>query len=144
MARAGAVIAIDHGAKRTGFAVADPLRVTVQPIGTFEGSGSGRELLDHIATLVADRDVAAFLVGLPRHADGSLGARALEVGGFMERLRARFPSIEVIAHDEHLSTKAAEDLLREAGFHGEHRKSRRDSWSALVILRDWIAAGEPH
>ncbi len=144
MARAGAVIAIDHGAKRTGFAVADPLRVTVQPIGTFEGSGSGRELLDHIATLVADRDVAVFLVGLPRHADGSLGARALEVGGFIERLRARFPSIEVLPYDEHLSTKAAEDLLREAGFHGEHRKSRRDSWSALVILRDWIAAGEPH
>jgi putative Holliday junction resolvase len=143
MARAGAVIAIDHGAKRTGFAVADPLRVIVQPIGTFQGSGTGRELLDHIATLVADRDVATFLVGLPRHADGSIGARALEVGGFIERLRARFPSIEVIPYDEHLSTKAAEDLLRDAGFHGEHRKSRRDSWSAMVILRDWIAAGEP-
>jgi putative Holliday junction resolvase len=143
MARAGAVIAIDHGTKRTGFAVADPLRITIQPIGNFEGPGSGRELIDHIASLVGERDVAVFLVGLPQHADGSLGARALEVGAFIERLRARFSSIEVIPYDEHLSTKAAEDLLREAGFHGQHRKARRDSWSALVILRDWIAAGEP-
>lgn len=143
MARAGAVIAIDHGTKRTGFAVADPLRVTVQPIGTFEGSGTSRELLDHISNLVGERNVAVLLVGLPQHADGSLGARALEVAAFMEQLRARFPAIEVVPYDEHLSTKAAEDLLREAGFHGQHRKARRDSWSALVILRDWIASGEP-
>ena len=36
-----------------------------------------------------------------------------------------------------------EDLLHEAGFHGDDMKARRDSWSALVLLRDWIETGEP-
>ena len=49
----------------------------------------------------------------------------------------------VTRQDERLSTKEAEALLRDAGHFGEERKARRDSWSALVILRDWIAAGEP-
>jgi RNase H-fold protein (predicted Holliday junction resolvase) len=34
-------------------------------------------------------------------------------------------------------------LLKEAGHHGEDRKARKDSMSAVVILRDWIEAGEP-
>jgi hypothetical protein len=33
--------------------------------------------------------------------------------------------------------------LRESGHHGSERKARRDSWSALVLLRDWIDSGEP-
>lgn len=141
MARRGSVIAIDHGSKRTGFAVADPLRLTASPIGSFEGSSA--KLLDHIAGLVDERDVAVFLVGHPRNMDGSVGARAADVDAFVAQLRARFPTIAVVLHDERLSTKAAEDLLRDAGHHGRERKARRDSWSALVILRDWIAAGEP-
>jgi len=48
-----------------------------------------------------------------------------------------------VFHDERLSTKSAEELLRETDLSPEERRARRDSISALVILRDWIAAGEP-
>lgn len=137
------VLAIDHGTTRTGFAAADPLRIAVAPIDPWRGAGDSQALLEHVAELLRERDVDTFLVGFPFNMDGSIGPRAREVQAFMERLRARFPDVRVVAQDERLSTKAAEDLLREAGHDWRARKELRDSWSALVVLRDWIAAGEP-
>ncbi len=136
-------IAIDHGEKRTGFAVADPTRIVSQPLDVYHGPGSSSGLLDHLQALVDERQVDTFVVGYPYNMDGTLGGRARSVEAFIERLQARFPQIAIIRQDERLSTKEAEELLREAGYHGEARKARKDSWSALVILRDWIGAGEP-
>lgn len=139
----GGVLAIDHGTRRTGFAVIDALRIAAHAIDPWQGPGSSQALLDHIEGLCRERTIATFLVGLPRNMDGSEGSRSTEVRTFLERLRAHFPATEVIAYDERLSTKAAEELLREAGHHGRSARQRRDSWSALVILRDWLASGEP-
>lgn len=139
----GGVLAIDHGTKRTGFAVVDALRIAAQPLEAFHGPGAGRELLEHVAGLLEERTIEVLLVGSPEGAAGSAGGRGAEVRGFADALRARFPALPVVLYDERLTTKEALDLLREAGFHGEDRKRRRDSWSALVLLRDWLASGEP-
>lgn len=138
----GSVLAIDHGSKRTGFAIADPLRIAVEPLEVWHGPGDGEELLARVAELLEDRTVTTFLVGHPLGTAGA-GPRATAAGALARRLRARFPDVAVVLHDERLTTKEAEDLLREAGFHGRARRERRDSWSALVLLRDWIACGEP-
>jgi putative holliday junction resolvase len=138
------VIAIDHGAKRTGFAVADGLRIAVVPLEPFAGGGSSDALLEHIAELLEERDVDTLLVGYPLRADGSKSARTLEVDRFVESLARRFPGIRVVRRDEHSTTREADLLLADEGYRGAERKRRRDSWSALVLLRDWIASGEPH
>ena len=143
MSAQGAVLAIDHGSKPTGFAVSDALRIATHALNTWSGAGGVEGLLDHIQELLEERTVATFVVGFPYNMDGTEGGRAAEVRLFAEKLRARFPSIEVVLHDDSFTTKAAEDLLRESGHHGQARKDRRDSWSALVILRDWIESGEP-
>ena len=135
-------LAIDHGNRRTGFAVADPLRIVTQPLDRFEGDQRA-DLLDHIADMLEERDVDVFVIGLPFNMDGSEGPRAAEVRAFGQELKQRFPRIAVAYQDERLSTKAAEELLREQGITGEARKRYRDSASAMVILRDWIEAGEP-
>ena len=139
----GSVLAIDHGQKRTGFAVADRERIVTTPLEVWHGPGDGDELLEHVAELLAERDVGAIVVGHPLDMDGGEGPRALAVRTFVTRLRERFPGVAVALQDERLTTKEAEDLLREAGHHGAARRSRRDSWSALVILREWLGAGEP-
>jgi putative Holliday junction resolvase len=139
----GAVLAIDVGTRKTGFAVADGLRIVTQPLDGVRAGESDPELLDHVAKLLSERDVATLLVGLPRNMDGSEGARASAVRAFAARLAGRFPGITIVAWDERLTTKAAEELLREAGYGGRAAKERKDSWSALVLLRDWIESGEP-
>jgi putative holliday junction resolvase len=137
------VLTIDHGTKRTGFATVDALRIAAVPLEAYHGPGEGGELLEHVARMLAERTIGVLLVGLPRNADGSEGARALEVRAFAARLAARFPQLEVVLHDEHLTTKAAEELLRESGTRRSDWKGRRDSMSALVLLRDWLESGEP-
>ena len=130
------VLALDHGTKRTGFAAADPLRIAVRPLG----SVATALVRERVESLLSERDVSTLLVGLPRNVDGSEGPRAGEVRAFAGRLAAWFPALEVVLWDEVLSTKAAEDLMREEGSAGS---ADRDAWSALVVLRDWLASGEP-
>ena len=139
----GGVLAIDHGTKRTGFAVVDALRIASHALDPWHGAGSSDALVAHVAKLCDERTIATFLVGFPYNMDGSEGPRAADVKLFGERLQKRFPAIEIVPWDERLTTKAAEELLREAGYHGDERKARKDSWSALVLLRDWIESGEP-
>lgn len=141
--RASGAIGIDHGSKRTGFAVADALRLHVAPLGTYHGPGDDPGLIEHIADLLRERDVGVLVVGMPYNMDGSLGPRAQSVQAFMDTLRARFEGVEVLAQDERLTTKEAEELLRDSGLSPKRRKAQRDSWSAVVILEDWIRAGEP-
>lgn len=142
-ARRRAVIAIDHGTKRCGFAVVDALRIAVHALEPYRGPGDASGLFDALARLLAERDVEAFLVGMPFNMDGSAGPRAAEVQRFAAQLARRFPGVRVIPYDERLTTKAAEELLREAGHRGADARARRDSWSALVLLRDWLESGEP-
>ena len=139
----GSVIALDPGVKRTGFAVVDPLRVTVEPLDVFHGPEAGEELLDHLDGLVSERTVEALLVGLPLGPDGGDTERSRAIRALCERLEARFVDLEVIPYDERLTTKEAEARLVEAGHTGSDRKARKDSWSAAVLLEDWIGSGEP-
>lgn len=138
-----AALAVDHGTQRTGFASTDPLRIATRPLDVWEGQGDDPALVEYVGRLAQEHQAETVLVGLPYNMDGSVGRRARDVLAFMARLRDALPGVEVLPQDERLSTKEAEALLLESGFHGEARKSRRDSWSALVLLRDWIEQGEP-
>jgi len=135
---AGSVLAIDHGERRTGFAATGPRRIAAHPLEAWSGPGDSTALLERVAELAAEREVATIVVGLPLNMDGSEGPRAAAVRVFLARLSERLPGVEVVAQDERLSTKEAEELLREAGHLRAELRARRDSWSALVILRDWL------
>ena len=135
------VLAIDPGTKKCGFAVADRLRIAVHALGVHHGPPEAQ--LDHVAALLEERDVRVLLIGLPLDREGKPGARARETEGFATRLRERFPALEVVGYDERLTTKEAEVRLRELGHRGARLKELRDSWSALVLLEDWIRSGEP-
>ncbi|MFT7668701.1 MAG: putative Holliday junction resolvase [Planctomycetota bacterium] len=139
----GSVIAVDHGTKRTGFASSDPLRIATRPLDVWHGAGDSLDLLEAVAERVEDHGAKTVLVGMPFNMDGTIGPRGADVLGFMARLQERLKDIRILPHDERLSTREAEELLKEAGHHGEARKARKDSWSALVLLREWIEQGEP-
>ncbi|MEM9379403.1 MAG: Holliday junction resolvase RuvX [Planctomycetota bacterium] len=140
-AAAKGAIGIDHGARRTGFATADAARIVVTPLDPAQGGNE--EVLGGIARILDERNVGHFVVGYPLRPDGTVGERAREVEAFIALLAARFPDVAIVRQDERLTTKEAEERLRDAGYHGPERKRRKDSWSAMVLLEDWIRAGEP-
>ena len=63
---------------------------------------------------------------------------AAEVTPFCNGPRERFPGVAIVLVDERLTTKEAESRLTEAGFRGGERKARKDSWSAALLLEEWI------
>lgn len=142
-ARRACALAIDHGSKKTGFAVADPLRITTTLLPTCRAAGDAPELLEHVARLLEEREVSHFVLGLPLNMDGSESPRAAEVRAFAARLAQRFPAVRIAFVDERLSTKEAEDVMRREGKRGAEARALRDGYSALVLLHDWVAAGEP-
>lgn len=137
---AGAVLAIDHGTKRTGFAVADALRITANPLEVWQGPGDSDALLDRIAELLEERDVATFVLGLPLNMDGTEGPRAADVRAFARRLAERFPAVTIQFVDERLTTKEAEELGRERRRQGLPPIGR-DALAALVLLREFLGRG---
>jgi putative Holliday junction resolvase len=143
MERKGGVLAIDHGTKRVGFAVVDGMRIAAHALEAWRGAGGEDGLVRHVGALLSERDVSVLLIGLPLDMDGGEGPRAAAVRAFGTRLAAHFSKLELVYHDERLTTKAAEELLREMGIKPSERRELKDSFSALVILRDWIESGEP-
>jgi putative Holliday junction resolvase len=135
----GGVLAIDYGDRKCGFASTDALRIALEPLGVLRHDGRDEVLFEHLEGLLAERDVEAFVVGLPVHMSGAPGQRAEIVRAFLARLRARFPRVAVYEWDERLTTKEAEARLRERGLRGRAAKAQRDAWSALVLLEDWLS-----
>ena len=136
----GGVLAIDWGTKKCGFAATDALHIAREPLGVLRHDGREESLLAHLARLLDERDVTTVLVGMPLGPDGRPGPQARSAAAFVERLRARFPALDVRVWDERLTTKEAESRLRERGLSGREIRAERDSWSALVLLEDWLAS----
>ena len=139
----GGILAIDYGTKKTGFAVADALRIAVRPLETLRVDGEGDELLEGVESLLDERDVSVILLGLPKSEGGGETEQAQRVRAFAGRLGEKFPDHELVLYDERLTTKEAESRMREAGLKGREAARLRDSWSAWVLLEDWIRSGEP-
>jgi putative Holliday junction resolvase len=138
-------LGIDYGTRRIGLAageddarVAFPLEAATQP--------SGPARLEHIAALVRERGVGAFVVGFPLNEDGSPSPMSARVDAFIAKLEKRF-GLPVYRVDEYLSSQAADVLSasRKAprGLRGQQaarRSGQRDSRAAALILQDYLNA----
>jgi len=126
------ILAIDHGARRTGFAVSDPLGITAQALDTFDASAGG-DILDHIARLVEAYDVDEIVVGHPVGLSGQIGEsaeRAAELAGLLEERFAR----KVTLWAERFSSEAAKRVLK-----GQRaKKSDVDKLAAVIILQSYL------
>ncbi|HET9651028.1 MAG TPA: Holliday junction resolvase RuvX [Usitatibacter sp.] len=132
---AGTVLAFDYGVKRIGVAVGETALGIASPIGAIdEESNSAR--FAHIAKLVSEWRPAAFVVGRPRHSDGSAHEVARLAEKFARRLVARH-RLPVVFVDETLSSAAAEQALRE-GRTRARRPGDVDAMAATIILQSYL------
>ncbi|HET9580661.1 MAG TPA: Holliday junction resolvase RuvX [Gemmatimonadales bacterium] len=132
---AGTVLAFDYGVKRIGVAVGETALGIASPLGAIrEESNSAR--FAQIARLVSEWRPAAFVVGRPRHSDGSAHEVARLAEKFARRLTARH-RIPVVFVDETLSSAAAEQALREARTRAR-RAGDVDAMAAAIILQSYL------
>lgn len=133
-------MAIDYGTRKIGLAVADELGITVRPLTTIRRQRMNRQqVFDRIAQLAAENEIGTLVVGLPLRADGTRGKAALQVEKFISELQSRL-SVPVVACNEFLSSREADEILRASGADCKTRRARSDEYAATVILRDYLDA----
>ena len=130
------ILAIDYGEKRIGLAVSDEMGITARGISVIERKSKQADL-DAIAAVVSEYGAGAIVVGYPLRLDGSAGIQCGKVDRFIASLR-EIISVPVIAWDETLSTKEAEELMREAGVKRKKKRDMVDRIAAAVILQDYL------
>lgn len=134
--RTGALAGLDLGTRTIGVAVSDGLRSVATPLDTIRRK-KFTEDADRLVTLLASRDIAGFVLGLPRNMDGTEGPRAQSTRAFARNFQAR-DGRPICFWDERLSTVAAERALLEADTTRKRRAEVIDHVAASYILQGML------
>lgn len=132
----GRIAAVDYGKKRVGIALADPLRMFAQPVGTYDP----RTAVEQLDRIRAEQGLETVVVGWPLMPDGSEGEATRRVQEYVNRLRNALPGVDVVRWDERYTSEIASTLMRESRPRRRPRKQEgsHDAAAAAVILQDYL------
>jgi putative Holliday junction resolvase len=137
------ILGVDVGRRRIGLAISDASGTLARPLETLTMTGLVPErAVDRVAAAVAslaseEDGLAAIVVGLPAHLDGSASDETLRVASFIDELKQR-TIIPIVAEDERLTSREAESRLALRQRDWRKRKSKLDAAAAAVILQDYL------
>ncbi len=124
---------LDLGTKTIGVAVSDRLLSSATPLHTIRRVKFSKDA-EALLQIIADREIGAIILGLPRNMDGSEGPRCQSTRAFVRNL-ARLTDLPIGYWDERLSTMAAERALLEADTSRKRRAEVIDHVAAGYILQ---------
>ena len=134
-----AILAFDYGEKRLGLAVSDLLLMTANPLPIINRSSFEKDV-EQIKKIVTEKEVGAFVYGLPLQMDGAEGATAAAAREFAAKIAEQIP-LPYLFWDERLSSKAVENfLIKEVDMSRAKRKQILDSSAACYILQGVLDA----
>lgn len=129
-----AIIGFDYGEKRLGIAVSDLLLMTANPIMILQRDTLAKDIAQ-IKQIVDQKEVGAFVFGLPLQMNGQEGETADAVRQFAAKLTEQIP-LPVLFWDERLSSRAVETfLIKEVDMSRSKRKQILDASAAAYILQ---------
>lgn len=128
-AAAGTLLGFDHGRKKIGVAVGQTVTGTARALQSLPAR-DGQPDWDQVATLLAEWQPQALVVGRPLYLTGDTSETTAAAERFARRLHGRF-GLPVHLMDERLSSQAARRL---EGGNG----ADIDALSARIILQDWL------
>lgn len=134
------MLGVDLGSRRIGIASSDPSRVVASPLVVLARARTVADDHAAILALAREREADVLVVGLPLSLSGRRGPAARAALAEIEQLRtaAAAVGVEVVAHDERLTTVTAERSLAEAGVRPSRRRGVVDKVAAAVLLQAWL------
>ncbi len=130
------ILGIDHGARRVGLAIPDPMLIIAQPLTTLIRENTGR-WWDELAAVITEQEVEAIVVGYPLTMAGKPSQQTAEVDRFISQLRSRW-ELPVHRYDERLTSVAARRALIEQGVKTGHNKAAVDRTAAALMLQGYL------
>jgi putative Holliday junction resolvase len=131
----GTLIGFDFGSRRIGVAVGETSTRIASPLTAIEGEANDARF-EAIGRIVKEWQPKGFVVGVPKHADGSEHAVARLAEKFARRLEARY-GVPVAFVDETLTSADAEATLRTTRTRAG-KKSDVDALAASLILQSFL------
>lgn len=133
------LLGCDVGSKTIGLALSDGLLSVASPLTVLHRTRLAADLRA-LASIVEEREVGGFILGLPVGMDGREGPRCQSVRQFGRDLVAALP-LPCAFWDERLSTAAVERLLiSEADMSRRRRAQVIDKLAAAYILQGALDA----
>lgn len=130
------LLGIDYGTKRVGLALSDGLGLLAHPYATLARTTRER-LFEELLAIIAKEGVQAVVLGLPLGLDGQETEATRRVRNFAASL-ARRVHVPVHFENEALSSKTAQEQLRQARLRGKRQLGALDQQAAVIILSDYL------
>ena len=130
------IISIDYGAKRTGLAVTDPLKIIATGLATVES----QQLIPFLKDYFKKEPVELIIIGEPKNLDDSDTHATSLVKKIITELQKNFPLIPVEKVDERFTSKMASRAMIEMGLKKKQRQNKAlvDEIAATMMLQDYL------
>jgi putative Holliday junction resolvase len=129
-------VGIDVGDTRVGVSISNESKTIAFPLAIVERENNSYGF-KKIKTLLIDKKIEAFVIGLPVRSDGTLGKQGEKVINYCESLKEYFKT-DVISWDERYTTVIAQKSLIETNSKLEKRKKAIDDIAAQLILQSYL------
>jgi len=134
----GRWLALDVGAKRTGIAVTDPLRIIATALETV----ATHDLVPYLKNYFQHEQVDIVIVGEPKQLDNSPSESAKAINNVIVKLQQSIPNINIQRMDERFTSKMASRVIAQSGKSKKERQKKEliDTVSATIILQSYMEA----
>lgn len=134
------LLGLDVGSKTVGVAESDPLGWTAQAVEIIPIDEDNDVFgIDRVAELVKARQVAGFVIGLPKNMNNTEGPRVEASHHYGDLLKKHFPDLPIDYQDERLTTVEAHRMLvEEADVSRRKQKKVIDELAASLILQNYL------
>ena len=132
----GRYLAIDHGSKRVGLALSDPMKIIAKPYKTINYNNLV-DLFKMLMEVIKQQDVECIILGLPLGMKGQETSQTKDVLEFNEKLKLKI-QIPIILQDERLSSLSAEKSLIQQKVKTGYNKSHIDKTAAAIFLQQFL------
>ena len=131
----GRLLGVDHGDRRIGLALSDPIPMIASPLKTVTVNNN-QEAIDAILGIVKEYEVVLVVIGLPIGMKGQETAQTNHVRKFADSIIKY--GIKVALQDERLTSVSAKRSLLEQQKKASKNKGLVDQTAAAILLQQYI------
>ena len=131
-------LGIDYGDVRTGFAITDPLNITVHGLETIYNNGSDKIILKKIDDILKIYEIDTIIIGRPLNMNGTKSERTEITEKFIHKIKCKYNKLKIELVDERLTTVAAHKTMNFLDINKNKKKDIVDTISAEYILETYL------
>ena len=131
----GRLLGVDHGDRRIGLALSDPIPMIASPLKTILVN-SNQDAINAILDILKEYDIVLVVIGLPIGMKGNETAQTKQVQKFADDLVEN--GIKVAMQDERLTSVSAKKSIIEQNKKPSKEKGLVDQIAAAILLQQYI------